>query len=121
MNNPSYYGRSQIEQYLPVVSNGSLQLTVQTYNPTGPGNSFLGSEIISNQTFTVMTIPSLTTPAGGIAFTAVAQIVDPVPGSRAAFGDATRLHDKDREGNAGDLPTSTSARTGSCCQCCGHW
>jgi beta-glucanase (GH16 family) len=72
VNNPSYYGRTQIEQYLPTVSNGALQLTLQTYNPTGPGNSFLGSEIISNQTFS--------DTIGGIAFTAVARIVDPVPG-----------------------------------------
>jgi uncharacterized repeat protein (TIGR03803 family) len=74
VNNPSYYGRTQIEQSLPVVSNGALELTVQTYNPGpgGPGNSFLGSEIISKQTFN--------DNAGGIAFTAVAKIVNPVPG-----------------------------------------
>jgi hypothetical protein len=72
VNNPSYYGRTQIEQYLPAVSNGALQLTLQTYNPTGPGNSFLGSEIISNQTFYDNNC--------GIAFMAVAKIVNPVPG-----------------------------------------
>jgi glycosyl hydrolase family 16 len=72
VNNPSYYGRTQIEQSLPVVSNGALHLTVQTYNPTGPGNSFLGSEAISKETFN--------NNAGGIAFTAIARIVNPVPG-----------------------------------------
>ncbi len=74
VNNPSFYGLTQIEQALPSVSNGALQLTLQTYNPTSnpPGTSFLGSEIISNQSFN----PA----AGGIVFTAVARLVNPVPG-----------------------------------------
>jgi hypothetical protein len=72
VNNPSYYGRTQIAQSLPIVSNGALQLTLSTYNPTGPGNAFVGSEIISNRTFD-------DNIAGmGIAFTAVAKIDGPV-------------------------------------------
>jgi len=77
VDNPSFNGQTQMEQYLPTVSNGALQLTVQTYNPTGPGNSFLGSEIISNQTFNNNTFID---DSGGIAFTAVARIVNPTPG-----------------------------------------
>jgi hypothetical protein len=61
-----------MEQSLPAVSNGALQLTLQTYNPTGAGDSFLGSEIISDQTFN--------DTAGGIAFTAVARLDTTVPG-----------------------------------------
>jgi hypothetical protein len=62
--------------YLPSVSNGALDLQLQTYNPTAlvPGDSFLGSAIFSNQSF------SLTTPGTGIAFTAVAKLGTVVPG-----------------------------------------
>jgi beta-glucanase (GH16 family) len=88
-NNSSFNGRTQMEQYLPVVSDGALQLTVQTYNPTG--FSFLGSEIISNQTFS--------DSSGGIAFTAVARAVSVVPGLVGGifaynFNNSTGLHDE---------------------------
>jgi plastocyanin len=89
VNNPSYipstlgsyppFPGTQMEQYLPSVSNGALQLTLQTYNPTGAGNSFLGSEIISNETFSTNYNNSIENP-GGIAFTAVAKLATTVPG-----------------------------------------
>jgi hypothetical protein len=74
VNNPSFYGRTQIRQSLPAVSGGVLHLQLDSYNPTAqvPGDSFFGSEIISNQTFS--------TAAGGIAFEASARIVTPVGG-----------------------------------------
>jgi beta-glucanase (GH16 family) len=76
INNPSFNGRTQMEQFVPTVSDGALQLTVQTYNPTSspPGTSFLGSEVISKQNFNVAGNGS------GIAFTAVARIATTVPG-----------------------------------------
>jgi hypothetical protein len=73
----SFYGRTQQRQYLPQVSSGLLHLQLNTYNPTGPGNSFLGSEIISTQSFTI--------DAGGIAFEASARIVSSVPGLVGGF------------------------------------
>jgi hypothetical protein len=65
---------TELEPFLASVSNGALQLTLQTYNPTSnpPGTSFLGSEIMSNQTFNDNT--------GGIAFTAVAKLATTIPG-----------------------------------------
>jgi beta-glucanase (GH16 family) len=84
----SFYGRTQQRQALPQVSNGMLHLQLDTYNPTGVGNSFLGSEAISTQTFTI--------DAGGIAFEASARIVSKVPGLVGGFfgynfNNATRL------------------------------
>src|SRR5689334_21522538 len=69
VNNPSFYGRTQIRQSLPAASGGLLHLELDSYNPTAlvPGDSFFGTEIISNQTFS--------TAAGGIAFEASARIV----------------------------------------------
>lgn len=95
VNNPSFNGRTQMEQYLPSVANGALQMTVQTYNPTGPGESFLGSEVISNQTFSI----NPDDPNSGIAFTAVAQFVSPVPGLVGGifsynYNSTTGLHDE---------------------------
>lgn len=45
----------QVAPYTPPVSDGALHLPVETYNPTAnpPGDSFLGSEIISKQQFSV--------------------------------------------------------------------
>ena len=62
--------------FLPSVSNGVLDLQLQTYNPTAltPGDSFQGSAIFSNRSF------SLTIPGAGIAFTAVARLGTVVPG-----------------------------------------
>jgi hypothetical protein len=68
---PGFPG-TETAPFLPSVSNGALQLTLQTYNPTGPGTSFQGSAIFSNQSFN----PT----AGGIAFTAVAKLATTVPG-----------------------------------------
>src|ERR1700693_5997460 len=86
INNPSFLGRTQMEQYLPSVSDGALELTLQTYKPTPPGtgNSFLGSEIISNQTFSTNYNDSGNN-AGGIAFTAVAKLGTALPGMVGGF------------------------------------
>src|SRR5216684_1546630 len=75
----SFYGRTQQRQSLPTVSNGLLHLELDSYNPTAltPGDSFVGSEIISKQTFT--------TDAGGIAFEASLRIVSPVAGLVGGF------------------------------------
>ena len=72
---PSYPG-TELQPYLPSVSNGSLQLPLQTYNPTSqpPGTSFQGSGIFSIQSF------SDNTPFEGIAFTATAGLTTSVPG-----------------------------------------
>lgn len=70
----SFYGETQIEQSLPVVANGALQETIQTFNPTGSGsNSVLGSEIISQQSFAP-------TASYGIAFTSVVRLENTFPG-----------------------------------------
>lgn len=68
------YPGTELEPYLPSVVNGALDLTLRTYNPTSnpPGTSFLGSEVMSNQTFN--------DNAGGIAFTAVAKLATTIPG-----------------------------------------
>jgi beta-glucanase (GH16 family) len=92
-----------MEQYLPSVSNGALQLTLQTYNPTGAGNSFLGSEIISDQTFN--------DTAGGIAFTAVAKLDTTMPGMVGGifaynYNDSTGLD------NESDFESLTNDTTG---------
>ncbi len=71
-----------MEQYLPSVSNGALQLTLQTYNPTGPGNAFLGSEVISYLNFNDNTFIN---NSGGIAFTAVARLGTNLPGMVGGF------------------------------------
>ena len=88
----SFYGRTQQRQSLPLASGGSLHLQLDSYNPTArqPGDSFYGSEIISNQTFS----PS---NAGGIAFEVSARIVTPAPGIVGGifgynFNNTTRLH-----------------------------
>jgi hypothetical protein len=68
----SFYGRTQQRQSLPVDSNGVLHLQLDTFNPTGPGVSFLGSEAVS--------VPTFTTASGGTSFEITARIVSPVPG-----------------------------------------
>ncbi len=94
VNNPSSYGRTQQRQSLPLVSNGVLHLQLDTFNPTAktPGDSFLGSEAITNQTFAP-------TSGGGIAFevrarsaTAVAGMVGGIFGYN--FNSTTGLHDE---------------------------
>lgn len=69
VDNPSYYGQTQIRQSLPKVADGVLQLRLDTHNPTG--NSFYGSEIISDQEFAIGT---------GIAFEARARLLSPLEG-----------------------------------------
>ena len=60
-SNPSFYGRTQQRQSLPVVSNGQLHLELDTYNPTnGSVPSFYGSEAITTATFSNAT--------GGVSF-----------------------------------------------------
>ena len=52
VNNPSFYGRTQQRQSLPAVSNGELNLKLDTYNPTnGVLPAFSGSEISTIQTY----------------------------------------------------------------------
>jgi beta-glucanase (GH16 family) len=51
----SYYGNTQQRPTLPLVQNGHAVLELDTYNPSGPGNSYYGSEMISTQQFDVNT------------------------------------------------------------------
>ena len=67
--NPSYYGSTQIRAYFPPVSNGLLHLQLDSYNPTG--YSFFGSEIITQNPFTLGT---------GVIFETSARMTTPVTG-----------------------------------------
>ena len=86
----SFLGRTQMRQNLPAASNGSLHLQLDTFvNQTGL--AFLGSEIISKQTFTPGT--------SGVAFEARARIVTPVAGITGGifgynYNATTGLHDE---------------------------
>jgi hypothetical protein len=71
-NNPSFFGDTQIRQNLPPIANGAAHLTIDTYNPTGPGQSFVGTDIYTRQTF----VPGST----GIVFTVTAQFDQPEAG-----------------------------------------
>jgi hypothetical protein len=89
INNPSFYGRTQIRQSLPDVSGGSVHLALDTFNPTGL--SLYGSEIITRQTFS----PN----GGGIAFEASARLVTATSGIVGSvfgynFDFSTHLHDE---------------------------
>jgi hypothetical protein len=89
INNPSFYGRTQIRQSLPSVSGGSVHLALDTFNPTG--FSLYGTEIITRQTFSP--------DGGGIAFEASARLVTATPGIVGAvfgynFNQTTQLHDE---------------------------
>ena len=66
INNPTYYGRTQIRQALPQVADGVLRLQLDTYNPTG--FSLFGSELVSNEYFA---------RGAGIAFEARARLAAP--------------------------------------------
>ena len=92
-NNPSFLGRTQMRQNLSTVSNSLLHLQLDTFNPTArvPGDSFVGSEIISTSSFS--------TSPGGIAFEARVSIVTPVAGVVGGtfgfnFNSVTQLHDE---------------------------
>ncbi len=90
VNNPSFYGRTQMRQNLPSVANGVLQLTLDTYiPPPGIAGAFYGSEIISKQSFSP-------TSGGGIAFQATARLTTSVAGMVGGiFGYNTgTLHDE---------------------------
>jgi hypothetical protein len=65
-NNSSFFGDTQIRQNLPSIDNGAAHLTIDTYNPTGPGQSFVGTDIYTQQTF----VPGPT----GIVFTVTAEL-----------------------------------------------
>jgi hypothetical protein len=57
-NGSTFLGDTQLQvspTYSPSVSNGVLHLDLKTYNPTAltPGDSFFGSEVISQRQFTV--------------------------------------------------------------------
>lgn len=73
VNNPSFYGRTQQRQSLPTVSNGELNLQLDTYNPTnGPTPSFYGSDINTIKTFS--------NDSGGVVFEIKAHFKNFVPG-----------------------------------------
>lgn len=77
----TFLGRTQLRPPAapPIVAGGHLRLQLDTYNPTAlvAGDSFWGSEIVSQRTFT---------PAGnGLAFTTRVRLLDPVPGYVGAF------------------------------------
>ncbi len=85
----SFYGRTQMRQTLPAVSDGLLRLRLDSFNPTG--FSFFGSEVISRQSFS--------TSLGGVAFEARVRLASPVPGVVGGFfayhfNTITRLHDE---------------------------
>ncbi len=64
-NNPAWLGQTNIEQQLPFAANGIARFKLATYftdKYTEAGKSFLGSEAISNTTFTLEN--------GGVAFEA---------------------------------------------------
>ena len=88
----SFYGRTQQRQNLPLDSGGALHLQLDTFNSTGPGVSFLGSEAIS--------VPTFSTAAGGTSFEITSRIVSPVPGIVGGFfgfdlvDPATGIHDE---------------------------
>src|ERR1700678_4198172 len=97
---------------LPVVSNGALQLTLQTYNPTSSpaGTSFQGSDLFTKESFS--------TQVSGIEFTAVAKLNSSVPGMDGGifsyfFNSTTSLHNEidsellsDNVGGDNDLLTN---------------
>ena len=66
VDNPSFFGRTQMQQSLPAIANGAALLTLNTYDPTGPGKAFVGTDIYTSQTFQ----PGST----GIAFQVVAKM-----------------------------------------------
>jgi hypothetical protein len=87
VDNPSFYGRTQIAQALPQVKDGVLQLLVQSYLPGG--GAFLGNDIATLQSFE----PS----HGGIAFSVVARLVNPRPGLDAGIFTYRFEHGLDNE------------------------
>jgi Ca2+-binding RTX toxin-like protein len=75
--NGSFYGNTQQRQVLPSALNGSLRLRLDTFNPTDPnGATFLGSEAITKQTFSVGT---------GLAFEARARYAQDQAGIIGGF------------------------------------
>ena len=86
----SFYGRTQQRQQLPTSSAGDLQLQLDTFADS-TGRAFLGSEIISRQTF----LPG----SNGIAFEVRARLDTAVPGIVLGifgynFNSVTNLHDE---------------------------
>ncbi|MDF2813689.1 MAG: glycoside hydrolase family 16 [Microvirga sp.] len=76
--NGSFYGNTQQRQELPSASDGVLHLLLDTYNPSDPkGKTFLGSEAITKQTFSLSN--------GGIAFEAKARFVEEQRGIIGGF------------------------------------
>jgi hypothetical protein len=68
-SNPSFYGRTQQSQALPLVSGGLMHLKLDTYNPTnGPVPSFFGSEVITKELFSP--------ESGGVVFEVQARLVN---------------------------------------------
>jgi beta-glucanase (GH16 family) len=69
----SYYGRTQIRAAFPTVSDNVVHLQLDTYNPTARvlGDSFFGSEIISNREFA---------HGDGLVFEFSGRLVSPVGG-----------------------------------------
>ena len=75
----TFLGRTQLRVSqtvplpLPTVANGVVRLALSTYNPTAPvpGDSFYGSEIISNPAFSI---------GNGIVIEVRARLVSPIPG-----------------------------------------
>lgn len=69
---PSYNPITQMRAAFPQVANGAVRLQLETHNPTArnPGDSFLGSEIISDQMFS---------RGAGLAFEARARFVGTLP------------------------------------------
>jgi len=89
----TFLGRTQLRPPSEslAVANGVIRLRLDTYNPTAltPGDSFWGSEIVSNTIF----------PRGaGLSFSTRARLVGPIPGGMVAslFSYMTQsgLHDE---------------------------
>lgn len=87
----SFLGATQMRPELPVASDGTLRLQLDTYNPSGNPRvpTYFGSEAISNQTFTL--------DGGGVAFEGSMRLAQPDRGLIAGFfpfwGDPER-HDE---------------------------
>jgi beta-glucanase (GH16 family) len=75
----TFLGRTQLRPTAEgfVFTGGTLRLPLDTYNPSAqqPGDSFFGSEIVSQETFV---------PDGGLSIRARVRVVAPVPGGLVA-------------------------------------
>ncbi|MBE7385203.1 MAG: glycoside hydrolase family 16 protein [Leptolyngbya sp. SIO1E4] len=102
MNNASFLGRTQLRvsndpnHEPPKVENGSVTLQLDTYNPSAPGASFLGSELITQEKFSIST---------GMSFEARVRLLDPIDEGMVASLFSYEISDTNGDGEikANDL------------------